>query len=564
MMPKRWWIIDSIIVVLLLFISGIWFTWHHAYGAYGDDSPGYIYLAHQLLSGGDLVQQDPLVKQALDYFGSEPYARFVAPAHHEIISPEGWTASRYPIGLSVLMALAAAITGNTTAIYLVVPMAAVLIVLFTYLGAIWLLPVSAVQKRLVGLGSACIVIGCDLFANYAVAQPMREIPSMVFSLAAFYLLVWALQQKRKRYWFGLILSALAFAFSVGIRETSVILIIPFLVYAGQVTKQAPYQQRLYSIGIFLFGCLLGYSIFIVQAVDITLHKAVFRAKDVSRIAVTSNFDHIQSLAIHNLWDNQGKFKPGVGGLNQYWDVLQQFSPWILFLPFLFVGLIYCWQRHRLWFWTFGSWCVAVVLLFGMWINPYPRYILPILPLVAWLSMLGAFYSWELLTTKFTLRRLTSISILLLLGISFVVAYQPTFAAQQLRLSTGTTIDRELTKSDLDTLQVAMRNIEQDAESTGKLPLLIMLGSTKGGLAETLLTHSNVKTIRFPNKDKEQPPYELLTAFLDQLGQTYTLYLWYDPTVTALEQRFYNEQELTLVTATATSFQSAINLYRITQ
>lgn len=558
MKPKHWLILDAIILVALLLISGIWFTWHHAYGAYGDDSPGYIYLAHELLTGADLVYQDALVQSALDYFGNEQYARFVAPAHHEIISPTGWVVSRYPIGLSILMAGAAVATGDVTSIYLVVPFLAVAVVLLTYLGAVWVLPGTAVQKRLIGLGSSIIVIGCDLFANYAVAQPMREIPSMAFVFGAFYLLVWGLRLSNWKRIIVLLLAGVIFAWAVGIRETSAIVLVPMLVYGLMQTKHQWFKPALW----FVIGTVLGYSVFIAQAVDITLHKEAFRAKDVTRIAVTSNFDHIQSLAIHNLWNNQGKFKPGVGGLNQYWEVLQQFSPWVLFLPLVVVGLIYYWKRQRTWFWVLASWCVSVVLLFGMWVNPYARYIMPILPVVAWLSIMGLLYSWEVLTIQFRLHRLTSIGLLLLVAVSFVLSYQPTFTAQQNRLTTSETIDRELTKQDLLNLQVAMSAITTDATTTGKPALLLMLGSTKGGLAETIMTHTDVQVIRFPNKDKEQPPYEQFTAFLEQLQQTNTLYLWYDPSVTALEQRFYNEQSLQPATTAATTFAPSISIQRI--
>ena len=138
---QRWWLVDSVILLLLTMISGVWFLWHHAYGAYGDDSPGYIYSAHQLLEGEALVQQDVLVQDALAWFGDEQYARFVAPAHHEIIAPTGWITSRYPWD-ERLDGLAAWLSGTVTGIYLVVPVFAV-VVLCTYLGAIWL-PVAAV------------------------------------------------------------------------------------------------------------------------------------------------------------------------------------------------------------------------------------------------------------------------------------------------------------------------------------------------------------------------------------------------------------------------------------
>ncbi|MFA6475379.1 MAG: hypothetical protein WCV88_04235 [Patescibacteria group bacterium] len=545
--------IDAIIILGLLVISGLWFGWHHAYGAYGDDAPGYIYLAHDMLTGGDLVKQDPLVKQALDWFGAEPLARFVAPAHYEIISPIGWTASRYPIGLSLLMAGAALITGNVLAMYWVVPLSAMSVVILTYLISLKLFNLSEPWKRLVGLGSAVVVLGCGLFAQYAAAQPMREIPSMVFFMLAFYLIL--LSKK----WYVVLLAGLSMALSLGIRETSIILLIPLVLTVFMFNK-----KNWKVVGVCLMGIILGYSIFLVQAVDITLHKEKFRDKDVTRIAITSNIDHIQSLAIHNLWNNQGKFKPGVGGLKQYWEVTQQFSAWPLFIIFIIVGAVYLWKKQRAEFWVLLSWVSGIILLFGMWINPYPRYILPILPVLGWLSLVGLFYSHELFVKLLKIQKTISVFILVLLGLSFVLSYQPIYAAQQTRLQTGAPLDRELTYDDLINIQTAITTVQTDAGTTGKTPLLLMLGATKGGLSETIMSHTTIKVIRFPSKDKEQPPLEQLTSFISQLQETYTIYLWYDASVSAQEQRFYNQYVVRPVTTTTTSFQPNISIYAITE
>ncbi len=557
-LAHRWWLLDSVILLLLTSISSAWFMWHHAYGAYGDDSPGYIYSAHQLLTGEALVQQDALVQDALAWFGNEQHARFVAPAHHEIIAPTGWITSRYPLGMSVLMALAAWLSGTVTGIYLVVPVFAVIVVLCTYLGAIWLLPVAAVWKRLVGIGAAVIVVSCDLFAHYAVAQPMREIPSLGLFLIAVLIFCTTLRATGWKQALGMVIAGLAFGYSVGIRETGAILVLPLILFGLSRVQ----QQRWRVAGWFLLGAVMAYSWFIVQAVNITAHKEAFRDKDITTIAITANIDHIQSLSITNLWDNQGKFKPGVGGLQQYWEVINNFSAWPLFLFCALIGLWYAWKKDPALGRLLVSWVVLVVLLFGMWVNPYPRYVLPILPVLAWASMLGMFAIWQWFVQLFQLRRGTSMAMLGLMVLGFVLANQPAIAERQEHLRTGAAVDRELTKADLDLVIQASTAVITDAQSTGKTPLLLMLGATKGGLAETIMTHADLRVIRFPSKEKEQPPLDQLAAYIRHLDETYTLYLWYDPSVTANEQRFYNQQVLVPIIQTTTSYQPAISIYRL--
>lgn len=539
-----WRLIDGFIILLLVSVSGVWLLWHHAYGAYGDDAPGYIYTAHQLITGQPLVAQDPLVQDALAWFGAEPYARFVAPAHHEIISPAGWTVSRYPIGLSVLMAGAAWLFNDPLAIYLIVPLTAIGVVLLTYLGAIWLLPVSPVWQRVTGLGAAVIVLGTNLFFTYSVAQPMREIPALFFFMIGALLFV-----KTKR-WYLLLVAGIFFGYSVAIRETNIILLLPLVFYSRR------WRTWLW----FALGAFLIYLPFLWQAAIITQHKEVFREKDITNIAITSNIDHIQSFAVSNLWNNQGKFKPGVGGLNQYWSVLKQFSTWPLFFLTILVGAGYLWKKQRPSFWLLGSWVASIVLLFALWINPYPRYILPILPVLAWLSMVGVMAGWEWFSNVLRLKKVVSVGLLLLVLVSFIAAYQPVLASRQDYVRTGTPQDRELTKADLLTIQQAIALVQNAAVTTDKTPLVLLLGETKGGLAETIMTHTTIQTIRFPNKDKEQPPFEQFQGYIDHLSETYTIYVWYDQSVTADEQRFFNQSNLSLVTTLVTSFKPEISIY----
>lgn len=558
-----WFVLDVVFCVLLSGIFGLWFLSNHAAGAWGDDAPGYMYTAGQILRHEPLVVQDTLVQQALDFFGDEHFARFVAPAHHEIIAPSGWVASRYPIGLSVLMAGAAWLWHSDTAMYLVVPLLAVIVVVLTYVLGIVTLPLLPAWKRVAALMAALAVGLADVFANYAVAEPMREIPSMVFFLASLILLVVAGRQtvpSRWR-WILIALAGVCFGYSVNIRETSAVLLLPL----GLVLTQKPLWSRSqrWRIGtVFAAAMLISLSVSIWNSAQITMHKEKFRSKDISRIAITSNFDHIQSLNPHNLFDNEGKFKPGVGGVQQYWEVLNGFSVWPPFVLFALVGVVALWQEQRRLAAVYVSWFLGIYGLFAMWINPYPRYILPLLPAVALLSAYGVMRAAYYVGRWLQLSPWWQRGLLALAVLSFFVAQRPAIADRNSQLTATVGVYKAITVNDLEQLRALAAVIEQQA--SGKPALLIMFGDYKGGLAETTMIHTGLRVIRFPSKPNEQPQLDNLAQFLSQLEQDYTLFVWYDPTISAKEQRLlhYVQWSDPLLTQNY-SFQPNVTLYAIT-
>ncbi|EKE01711.1 MAG: hypothetical protein ACD_21C00069G0003 [uncultured bacterium] len=567
--PRFWWVIDSIILVLLTVIFGVWFFKAHAYGAWGDDSPGYIYTAGQVQNGEALVVQDNLVQAALAWFGDEHFARFVAPAHHEIISPSGWTASRYPIGLSVLMALANKLTGQDTAMYAIVPLAAVGVVLLTYLLAVLWLPTNPPLKRVGAMVAALSVGLSDVFANYAVAQPMREIPALLFWLAALLLLTFINRVQLMRWKIILAICAgLLFGYSINIRETSAVLLVPVLVWlwpVGRVWWKSRVERSAF-IKIVLAGCaglLIALSLSIWNSAAITAHKEKFREKDISSIAITSNFDHIQSLSPSNLFNNQGKFKPGVGGVVQYWEVMSQFSTFAPFLFFALIGLFLTWWQQRRLAYVLASWIAVVFILFAMWINPYARYILPLLPAVAILSAYGMVGIIEYVGKKLQLSRFVSIGLSLLLMAAFFISLQPAIAARNEHIRLGDSVYKAITAEDLSTLKTVSDQLLVKA-SPEKPALLMMFGSWRAGLPETIMTHSDLRVIRFPGRPNEQPDLTALAGFMAELQKTYTVYVWYDATLGTGEQRLFQQLSLSEpILTTQLSFQADIVIYALT-
>lgn len=561
----RYWLIFDVTVGLLLSVAfGFLYITNHAWGSWGDDSPGYIYTAGQLLHGENLVSQDPLVRAAMLHFESEPQSRFVAPTHHEIISPDGWIASRYPIGLGALMYFVSAIFKNDELIYVVVPVLAVGVVILTYILALLLADTNPAYKRVIGIMSAVSVGLANLFANYAVSQPMREIPSMFFFMLAFIAILISLRETQARWltWSSLILGGLAYGYSVNIRETSGVLLLPILILFFYGVKKVDYKRYIKLFSIFMVAVILAGSLSIWNSVMITAHKEKFREKDISSIAITSNFDHVRSLNFQNLYNNQGKFRPGVGGVNQYWSIMQQFSNWPPFLFMALVGLGLLWSKHRRFAIFLGTWFLTIFLLFSAWINPYPRYILPLLPAVAIASSIGTIASLQLLKKYFALTRtLWSIVAIALVG-SFFVTLQPSLADRQQHITEDEHVYKALTYQDLEQTRTLAKTVTE-SQSTQKPALLLMLGEWKAGMSEMVMTHATVRSIRFPRKDKERPPMDTFLDFLKQLNETNELYLWYDASANADEQKLRTLLNLEPIATYDFSFQSGVELYKIT-
>lgn len=565
-----WYALDCAVIVALGILFGYFFLSSHAFGAWGDDSPGYIYTAGRIIRGEPLVMQDTLVQDALAFFGEERFARFVAPAHHEIISPEGWIASRYPIGLSVLMALISRSVQRETTMYVVVPLAAVATVLLTYVLAMTTLPLSSLLKRLAAFMAAVSVGVADVFANYAVAQPMREIPATAFFLLSVIAVLCVRRQTTT--WLAytaLIIGGLFFGYSVNIRETNAVLLIPLLIALWpKKSNDVDSQQKLWRndqfkrIAAFGLAVVVALSMSIWNSTQITVHKEKFRSKDISRIAITSNFEHIQSLHPKNLFNNQGKFKPGVGGLQQYWQVMKGFSIWQPFLALAAFGCFMLWQKNRRLASAYATWFALVYVLFAMWINPYPRYILPLLPPLAVMSAFGAIvvaeYLCRWLQCGVNVRRI----VMALVLVSFFFTQKKAFAELNDRVETREPVYKSITQDDLRLLKQIPTVLTTNSANTRE-PLLLMFGAYKGGLAETMMAHTDLRVIRFPSKPNEQPPLFELEKFLHQREETYSLFIWYDPTASAAEQRFLNQISLSDPLATFTfSFQPNVTLYAI--
>ncbi len=515
---KLWLVFDSGIITLLALVFGYFYFGAHAWGAWGDDSPGYIYTAAELLQSKPLVRQSELVQSALQYFGNESLARLAAPTHHEIISPTGWIASRYPLGLSGLMTVFAWLSHDARGMYLAVPTLAVLGVLFTYIIAVASLPLMDYIRRAVGIIAAVTLGLTELYSSYAVSQPMRDIPALTLFLGACILIILTVRHTTKR-WLtiaGFILAGALFGYSVNIRETSAILIVTTLALLYYYSPH--YKIVLKQFSWVMLGVLVVGSLSIWNSTAISLHKEKFKTKDISAVAITSNFDHIQSLSITNLYNNQGKYQRGVGGVKQYLTVLQEeFSFWPPFLVMAVMGMIVLWRRQRRLAYVFISWFGSVFILFSMWINPYARYILPLFPVVTLLAGYGIVAMLEWLERYLKLSKLGFAGMSVLVVGSLFIALQPLAAARTKHVTEQALVNKAITYQDLMAYDQIGQVIER--HQSNKPPLVLLIGFWQSGSAEMIMAnHSNITAIRYPHKRQEQPPITSMVGWLEQLSQ----------------------------------------------
>lgn len=573
-MKKKLAIIFSVLILVSLGFGWLYFT-NHSFGTWGDDSAGYIYLWGRMNQDKPLVYQEDLTVQALAHFEDEKLARWTTPTHHEIISPDGYLASKYPIGLSQLMFIVSEITQNDEAIYYLLPTLALLnlllvfgicYLLFSEIKFVWRLGISVFAMITLGLS--------ELYYSYAVAQPMREIPSMFFMLLGYFIAVIALKyiyDKDKKYSpkFALIfaLAMACFAYSVNIRETSLLIILPVIPLVLGYIKKRKHLLKLTLSTVLLF--VIAFIPSIWNSVEISKYKEKFKKKDISSIAITSNFDHISSFSIQNLYDNQGKFRPGRGGLFHYWKIIQQMSPSVFYIVFVFIGIFYIYKKNKYLSASLMLWVLSFLALFSLWINPYSRYIMPIYPILAILGAYGLYCFIKFILPKL-LKNKHSITVVgSLIVFALLFAYYPTFAQIKEEINNQEYKFKAIAYQDLQNLKEIGNGIQDYEHECCILelpPVLIFSGNWQFGTSETLEAHTGLQSIRFPFEQKKFTFEEAqVKLFMDKMLGGYEIYFWMDSTTNADTLEFiqtnYQLEEYAKYNFT---FEPEVTVYRLKQ
>ncbi|MBU0732210.1 hypothetical protein KKC88_05005 [Patescibacteria group bacterium] len=582
-MKKYAWII-TIILVLILGLGFGWIYWqNHAYGAWGDDSPGYLYLAGRLLQGEPLVYQDELVQKGIEHFGDERLARWLTPTHHEIISPDGWLSSIYPVGLSYIMYWTATITGNDLSIYSVVPVLAALNLILIFLICQLLFKALKIKKWgwAFGLLAAITVGFSSLYYDYAISQPMREIPSLFFILLSVYLFLLAFYQFESgfhkirlssggggrsdvRFQLALIiLSILCLGFSLNIRHTGVAFLPAYLVLFGlfwdkQKTRKINTMQISRLLLVFAILMIIPLGLTIKNSVDISANKEAFKKKDTSGSVVVSNIDHVTSLSPLNIFESRGKFKTENGGLKHYWDIMNNRMSWIpYFMILVIIGIIFIWRKNKFLSAFLALWVLGFLALFSMWINPYSRYMIVAFPALAILGSFGLYWVLSVLIPSLFKSKRISYLVGALAVLSILVIYVPAYSEVKENIELEVLKNKAISQNDLLTLIEIGDSINQEhAGSTAPAgstvlplkgqdslpPILMFSGRWQYGLSETMETHTGLKTVRTPmEQEKFVFDNDQVREFMDKLmDEGYTIYFWQDSGTQAVTNDFLNK------------------------
>lgn len=529
-------LLTSAIALVLTVGFGAMYFHDHAWGAWGDDSAGYIFLAGRMFAQQPSVYYDELAAKGFEFFQDEKLTRWLTPTHHSLINRHGVIASKYPVGLSILMVVAATIARSSYGLYIIMPLCGALNVGLVYVLAVILFSKQR-YRHIVGILAGLFLGLTSLHYDQALSQPMREIPSITFLLVMSIFLILAYHaehdpakkiQKRLIY---MIVAGFAFGWAMNVRETS-LLLFPAVVALGVSMlwkKSRSHKKNIQEIVLygaaFCLATVVALTPTIWNSVQLSKDKEVFKARDVSTVVVLPNIGHINTISIDNIFHSEGKFKPGKGSLAHYWDVLKDATPLPYFFVLVLIGLIALWKESRPKALYLLLWFLGILTIFSLWVNPYPRYILPLLPAYFLLGAYGFVVVLEHILPKLFHNRFLARSMGIVFCVTLVFAYQPVWATVRTNMQSDVLIDRSISHKDLDTLVALGTQLNQSEK-----PVLMFSGATQYGLSETFEAHTGVKTIRFPLDQKFGFDPQQVNQFIDEVRKSgYTLFVWVDET-----------------------------------
>lgn len=569
------WVLHGVAVLAIALSFGALYFTNHAWGTWGDDSAGYIYLAGRMHQSQPLVYNDPLATAGITFFDDEKLARWLAPTHHEFINPDGTIASKYPIGASMLLYAGSLLTGDSSGFYIVTPALAVLNLILLYILVQVLLPKQRF-RQVIGLGAVITLGLSNLYFDYAVAQPMREIPSITFILLFAVLFAFGLRQFEKKWvhYMLIALSALAMGMAITVRETTM-LILPGAVAFGAIalwqkkeTVWANTKRLLPTVGIFLGALIIGILPTIWNSYTISVNNEPFKKRDVGDTVLLSNANHIQSLSVENVFDNDGKFRPGEGSLPHYWGVIQNATPIAYFLVFAAFGLWFFWRQGQ---WGKATavfltgWILGILIIFAMWVNPYSRYIMPLFPALLLLTSVGAYaFVADVIPHVFANGRFAKAiqsTLVLAIGLTAITSYQPVVEQLEREFATNPPYLRfkSITENDLAQLRDLGGQLALQAEK----PVLLFSGEWQYGTSETFQAHTGVQAIRAPLEQRFDTDEEQVAQFLKQeVTQKYDFFVWIDDTTEQPTHDWLATQRIEPVAQYGFSFEDDVKIYRI--
>lgn len=560
----RWILPIGVIALLIAFFSVMYFD-DHAWGAWGDDSPGYIFLAARMVQHQPLIYNDPLATHALQFFGDERFARWLIPTHHAFINPDGTIASKYPIGTSMLLAWGARVFGRLDGMYIITPLLAVVNIVFMFM--LTMIVFKRYRFRVWCATIAAMALGVsNLYNSHATAQPMREIPSITFLLltACAIAFVPFVARSWKKVVVLLVIAGVAFGMAVNVRETNILVVPAFLVpllffLRQQKSHQQKWQYKKFIVfGIFIFSAFVVYLPSMHNVITISRHKIAFKKNDISNFAILPNDDHIRSLSWDNVFHSRGRFRPDDGSLPHYWSIMTHVVPIPFFIVLVGLGFFALWRDDRRMAWMFGLWILAILGIFSLWINPYSRYILPLFPPLIILGVVGFVWVIHKFAPMVAPMRFFRIIFFTILGTCVIVGYIPTVRTIWTNIHTTQYQYKSISQNDLNTLVTFGESI-----SSSSPPLVIFSGDWQYGLSEIMQAHTNIPTARFPLEQRFPFSEKKVTEFVDILLQEdQEIMVWVDSTSSPQLLSWLTQYETTEEKTFDFTFQKSVRILDI--
>lgn len=550
------------VIPLCIVLSAVYFFWDaRALGAYGDDSPGYMYLAGRLLHHEPLMFVGELSEEALAFFGDEKLARWTIPTHHQFINPSGMAASKYPLMLSLLLYIGARIVDAPEGMSSVQPLSGIGIVFGVYV--LCMLIFRAERYRLaIALFSATALTTAPLFFQSVLSQPMRELPALAALIWAYIVALLALRSPSRTWSIcGYLFAGILFGAGVAIRETLILIAPALVVLVWSVVEQN--RERMIAIVVGACGLCIALVPLVYTSMTISEEKVPFKKRDTDAVVILPNEGHLETIGLENLFNNQGKYKIGEGSLPTYIYRMHTALPVAGFGFFVLYGCVALYRKHRRTLAFLLLWALPILGIYALWINPYARYIIPLYPVLVVLCAYGVVHLITIDFPRWYSQR-AAIALACIFSVGMIAYVVPVFQHMLLERAPEQRTDREFIRADIEAMQVLAEAVQNVQRSSEKPLIVIITGKKQAGLSESIEVYTGVSVVRFPIDQRWTDTVERTQQFFaEQVFPRYTVVALVDDSTSAEWYAWSSPYTIHREAEIPFTFQTRTQLVRIT-
>jgi hypothetical protein len=505
----------------IVFFAILFFS-NHTFGALGDDSPGYIFMASKYYRFENPIYKDELVSKLLDKYRNEEIGFALPHFSYKLLSNDGKIAPKPPTGFPFLMSILGHLVGEDKGYYLLNP----LFGLFTLVGLYFLIIEIFNKKKykyLIALMTVGLLGVTNNYFAFTTMEPLREVPSLTLTIFSLLFFLKAIKKERLFY---IGISGFLFGWALNVRETAILFILCFPILYIITGKKYKLKQIFKYLTIFILFLIIAYSFTLINNFN-----SKNEIENVTGELLAANADHLKNIKIKNWWDNQGKFRPGQGGIIIYYEFLKDLSPFPYFILLVLVGLIALIRSN----WKIGLFVIVVIipsyLFFSSWINPYHRYIFTIIPFIILLFVYGLLKIINLLhrTIKSNLFKILLIALTItVLSVGVLPSITKAFSIIRKKELPSS---RSVPMNDFKII----KNIKLN---DGK-NVLICLGNSLY-MAAYIEAHTSIRTIKAPKT-------EIINEIINYLMENgYSIYIWSDKTDSMALSKIKETYQLNLI------------------